>query len=524
MGWYTRLSRAWLDTRYRRTTPEGIYYAHNPIYGIGSPCSDPDGLACLARTFQILKILNRVRFGTLLDVGGSEGFLADLVQRLFATEAVSGDLSVEACKRAIDLHGVETVALDSARLPFPDASFDVVVCSEVVEHVEFPVETLLEIDRVARSVLIVTSQEFCRDRNEAEGYLSKRRDLPHTERNYLSLADLHLVHGDGVRCFPEYRSSLLRPQSRGIPDQGTAEISLREATAPASFAEDGVGAILLKSRSPRSARSAVHSEEHLLGDLLSSRRPPIPLPRVERAMPSAMLLSRLVCPCCRRELLFEEDRLRCKGCSRRYPIEAGIPVLQPADDSDPTDDELLSRLRPQTPGDHARAQALLELRRRLALPEPARQSEWDFSRSEDRDRWQANGELSIRSDARDAFHWSSTGDDPWILSPVIVLPSGGVASIAVTMRVHNPGYPPDAAQAQLFWLGEGDFTFTESNAVTFSPRNDGRVHTYEVQVGGHPGWPRGGSGAWLRFDPVNGPAEVDLYSLRILPREAGPVE
>jgi uncharacterized protein YbaR (Trm112 family) len=35
----------------------------------------------------------------------------------------------------------------------------------------------------------------------------------------------------------------------------------------------------------------------------------------------------LVCPVCHKALQREEDAIRCLGCSRRYPIMDGIPVL-----------------------------------------------------------------------------------------------------------------------------------------------------------------------------------------------------
>jgi uncharacterized protein YbaR (Trm112 family) len=35
----------------------------------------------------------------------------------------------------------------------------------------------------------------------------------------------------------------------------------------------------------------------------------------------------LVCPVCHQRLQLESDAIRCLGCSRRYPIVDGIPVL-----------------------------------------------------------------------------------------------------------------------------------------------------------------------------------------------------
>ena len=124
MGTYTRMTRAWLDQRYRQTTPEGVYVAHQPIYGLGSSCSEPDQVPRMARTYQILKVLNRLEFSSFLDVGAAEGHLAQLVAEHLGAQVMIGDLSVEAVRRAWELFGLTGVGLDSTRLPFPDGAFD----------------------------------------------------------------------------------------------------------------------------------------------------------------------------------------------------------------------------------------------------------------------------------------------------------------------------------------------------------------------------------------------------------------
>ena len=39
------------------------------------------------------------------------------------------------------------------------------------------------------------------------------------------------------------------------------------------------------------------------------------------------VLARLVCPVCHGPLELGQDRVRCAGCGRSYPIDDGIPVL-----------------------------------------------------------------------------------------------------------------------------------------------------------------------------------------------------
>jgi ubiquinone/menaquinone biosynthesis C-methylase UbiE len=87
----------------------------------------------------------------LLDVGCLEGTLTRLYAERVGTQRVHGvDMAgTEAARRK----GVEAIAFDlnsGAALPYPDASFEVVVCIETLEHV-LPTDRLLaEIHRVMK--------------------------------------------------------------------------------------------------------------------------------------------------------------------------------------------------------------------------------------------------------------------------------------------------------------------------------------------------------------------------------------
>jgi 2-polyprenyl-6-hydroxyphenyl methylase/3-demethylubiquinone-9 3-methyltransferase len=84
--------------------------------------------------------------GRLLDVGCGGGLLAPHVS---GYEHVGVDLSDAGLAVAAD-HGIEAVKADAADLPFDDASFDVVVAGEILEHVTDLDGTVAEALRVLR--------------------------------------------------------------------------------------------------------------------------------------------------------------------------------------------------------------------------------------------------------------------------------------------------------------------------------------------------------------------------------------
>ena len=67
---------------------------HGPFYGYmrGGRHTIPLHLVHYARTFSILRLLNRIRFKTVLNVGGAEGYQSSLLERLFGVRTVTIDL------------------------------------------------------------------------------------------------------------------------------------------------------------------------------------------------------------------------------------------------------------------------------------------------------------------------------------------------------------------------------------------------------------------------------------------------
>lgn len=89
----------------------------------------------------------------ILDVGSASGwFLSELALR-YPKASYAG---VDVHKKAINYgkkryKNLKLICADAQSLPFPNESFDVVICTEVLEHVGNPEKVLTEIKRVLTS-------------------------------------------------------------------------------------------------------------------------------------------------------------------------------------------------------------------------------------------------------------------------------------------------------------------------------------------------------------------------------------
>jgi len=120
---------------------------------------------------------------TLLDVGCGEGMvLKSLEGHLTETRCAAIDLDpVEAADAARNLPWCDVHVGSVYELPFDEDSFDLVVCSEVLEHVDDPVKALAELKRVTsnHALLSVPREPLWRTFNMVRGaYLKDWGNTP----------------------------------------------------------------------------------------------------------------------------------------------------------------------------------------------------------------------------------------------------------------------------------------------------------------------------------------------------------
>jgi len=106
----------------------------------------------------LLKLISEKKVDSILDVGCGEGFT---LNRLMTNKIGSKWEGIEYSKDAIVLGKkfypeVKIKQASIYNLPYEDNSFDLVLCTEVLEHLENPDRALKELVRVSNKYLVIS--------------------------------------------------------------------------------------------------------------------------------------------------------------------------------------------------------------------------------------------------------------------------------------------------------------------------------------------------------------------------------
>ncbi len=108
---------------------------------------------------QLYVMLEATEPTSVLDAGCGEGFVVDYVAQRNPELRLAGvDLSDTAIEYARAHFGEKARFRTGSvyKLPFSDNSFDTVICSEVLEHLDDPGRAVQELKRVARRYVLIT--------------------------------------------------------------------------------------------------------------------------------------------------------------------------------------------------------------------------------------------------------------------------------------------------------------------------------------------------------------------------------
>lgn len=199
---YTKQTKEWLEHRFKQVDKDSVYFAHAPIYGYVKDHSERNITKRYDRAFKILTIINQLNFNSFLDIGGAEGFMTYNVRSLYKTSpAITSDLSLEANKRARELYNLDAITLDIHNLPFQDNSFDIVLCSETIEHIPKAQLAIQELSRVAKKYLIITTPRALSKKMQDKHFKNLKKDEKHAHINFFTQKDLKEILGDNTRFY-----------------------------------------------------------------------------------------------------------------------------------------------------------------------------------------------------------------------------------------------------------------------------------------------------------------------------------
>jgi len=338
MATHTDRSRAALDRGFEEEIRRRFRAGYQRLYATSDRVEKmPVGhVLALARTYAILSVLASVDFDSCLDVGAGEGRLAHLIGRLYGARCAGVELSTHFARGARDAFGIPVYVADGSILPFADNSFDLVLCSEVIEHVEHPLTLLAELDRVARRAVLLTTQEVSRKWwHRRLQMAAAEREEPHAERNYFLYDDFPRLLGRSTEVYATVQTpERIRLWRRGSVAELKACVRALVGNRRIRRGSFGVIAVARKlgSAVPPRAREAdildaVIDTDRRQDEVLARRfadptwgPPPADIPTFGNPPP--------VCTECGGNLSpSSETLLRCHNGGHSFRVECGVPIL-----------------------------------------------------------------------------------------------------------------------------------------------------------------------------------------------------
>jgi len=105
---------------------------------------------------NIINYIKYIQPESILDVGCGTGYVSEKIERSTGVAIVGCDINRIRLSVSEKRVAGGVMVADATRLPFKDSSFDLVIASEILEHLNNPVSAIEEIKRVSRRNVVVT--------------------------------------------------------------------------------------------------------------------------------------------------------------------------------------------------------------------------------------------------------------------------------------------------------------------------------------------------------------------------------
>ena len=425
---HTLINRNWLDYRFSNVDDAEGYLSHEPIYGAGCGRTEGGHARRILRLHDVLVLLRDLGVGpghSVIDIGGAEGYLSHLVRKHLGSKVTTLDLSSMASLRATQLFGVPSLAANASLLPFPNQAFDVVLITEVIEHVIDPMSALLECQRIAKKFLVLTTEEWAESPRHREHVLAERNIQGHMERNVFCEEDLPHLFGKHPLIRGQQRFPKEEPDAATLRQNGAAAI-MRICESPELHYYAGtVMAVSLDQKAaplPKRPTRPV-TDRSLIESMVAGGVPTTWRPQSTSAPVPASIGESVVCPLCLGAL---SEGFRCAGCAWAATT---TPVLDAFAYRPNRENLEITAKRHALPP--ARIAALRALDEKFHL-EPRLKTSWAGAELTVAEEWTLDG-----IEPRGGDQFMATTNDPQFISPFLGIPLADLAAIEVEMAIEG---------------------------------------------------------------------------------------
>lgn len=236
------------------------------------------------------------------------------------------------------------IEADGQYLPFANASFDYVICSHVLEHVEDPAKLISELMRVASRGYIETPSEIAERLygwpyhnwivNLIDNQLILQKKVSESQFGQLfhalaahdkNFTRFHLTHHSLFLIQYEWDGKIdyrILPPATSLLNLESAETIEVLLSQVANISSWNKWVPIMKNAVPRRLVSMAKS-------FLAKQRQ-----RVKKSLREI-----IVCPVCKGEVKWKTDGICCERCEVDYPIVRNIPRLIPPDSKESVQSE-----------------------------------------------------------------------------------------------------------------------------------------------------------------------------------------